>query len=109
MSAFANTMEIDEITMSISAKAYCPLGKDNYTNQFSIMFEPQDTIPDYIDIEIWVKEHINESKVLTIEDSVHELYEYLLVNYNPSSLKVTSSVDDAAHFPVKVTKFTPYN
>lgn len=104
MSAFSNTMGVNEIEMTITARAFCPLGKDGYTNNFTILFLPNEVIPDYLDIEKWVNENIIESQVLTIEDSVSVIFKYLNDTYKPKFLTVHSYVDDAVHFPVKVTK-----
>ena len=103
MTAFKNTMHVNEIEMKIVARSYCPLGQDGYTNRFTVLFSPNEVIPDYIDVEKWVQKNITESSVLTIEDSVSLLYNYLNDTYKPMFLTITSEVDDAAHFPVKVT------
>ena len=98
-----NKNNIDNITIFIELKNYCPLGKGWYTNQFKITMSPTTYIPDYCDIDAYVNDVIKE-KPLTIEDGVGLLFDYLLNEYQPSALSVESHVLDAVHSEVVVSK-----
>lgn len=101
MARFENKQKIDCITMYKTLHNFCPLGQDWYTNRIRIEFEPNKTIPDYIEIDSALNEL--ESKGLVIEDVVDKIVE-IFVEYEPFSIKVVSKVDDATHLPVEVMK-----
>ncbi len=51
----------------------------------------------------FVNSEINGAHII-IEEAVGKLYSFIKANYNPASLKVTSTVTDAVHSTVTVTK-----
>lgn len=101
----ANDFGINKITIDCEARCYCPLGKDWYTNQFTIFFEPDEYIPDYLDVDKFVKEEI-DNKHFIIEEAVSVLHEFLTIQYRPKSCRVVSFAGDATHSPVSVEKWT---
>lgn len=98
-----NTYGIGNIIIRSTAKCYCPLGKDWYTNNFEIEFTPGEYIPDYCESDKWIEENIN-GKSMIIEEAVDSLYNYLEEMYKPEYLYVTSHVEDAKHSAVIVSK-----
>jgi len=98
-----NTYGIKKIEIKAEAKCFCPLGQDWYTNHFLIEITPAKYIPDYCDIDEFIKEHIN-GEHLIIENAVAVLYEYIKEQYSPEYCKITSYVDDATHSAVSVIK-----
>ena len=117
---FRNKQKITRIVFEPKNTCHnlCPLGqlycdelaKDgskpslaHYTNHFRITFEPDEFVCDYIDVEKWIKEHLNDEKLI-IEDCVTMLYDYLFETYKPKYLMVESFVDDAIHGPVSVMR-----
>ena len=117
---FENTQNISKIVFRPKAPSHClcPLrqllcdklaekGKKpilpHYINNFTIEFTPGKVICDYLDVEEWIRENI-DNETLTIEDSVSKLFDYVASTYEPAHLKVTSEVYDALHGPAIVTK-----
>lgn len=98
-----NDFRIKTITIHSTAKCYCPLGEDWYTNQFTVEFYPGAYIPDYCEMDKWIQGNINGQSMI-IEAAVDALYSYLQNAYNPLALCVQSYVDDARHSAVTVTK-----
>lgn len=120
MGMFKNTQKISSIVFRPRNTCHnlCPLGqlycdelaKDgskpmlpHYTNNFEITFVPKEYVCDYIDVEKWIKEKLNDETMI-IEDAVSLLYDYLMDTYKPEYLKVVSTVTDAIHGPVVVTR-----
>lgn len=102
MSNILNTNQITQIEFTQNIQCFCPLGKDFYTAQVSVSMHPDKYIPDYCEIEAYMRKL--SGRDLIIEDLVGEVYEYLNHLINPGKLKVTAYVNDAAHFGVIVTK-----
>ena len=117
---FENKQNISKIVFRPKSPSHClcPLGQllcdklakqggkpmlPHYTNNFIIEMIPGKVICDYLDVEEWIKENI-DNETLTIEDSVSMLFDYLYEEYEPAHLKVTSEVYDALHGPATVTK-----
>ena len=75
----------------------------HYTNNFTIEFVPAEFIFDYLDVEKWIEDKLN-NETLIIEDCVAMLFDYINETYQPEFLAVTSEVNDALHGPVVVTK-----
>ena len=98
-----NEFGIKSITIESKAKCFCPLGKDWYTNKFTVDFEPGEFIPDYCEMDEWIDANIN-GKTLIIEAAVAMLYSYLEETYRPAGLHVESFVEDARHSAVTVFK-----
>lgn len=97
-----NKYGIRNISIDAQAKCYCPLGRDWYTNQFTIDIEVANDIPDYVKLDEWIAENINEHSMI-IEEAVATVYEHVRDEYNPYNCSVHSYVDDAAHGVVTVT------
>ena len=102
-----NEYKINQICIDSTAKCYCPLGKDWYTNQFTINMNPSELIPDYCELDAFIKEELN-GKHLIIEAAVAKLYELIEEKYSPSYLEVVSYVDEAAHSAVTVRRSSEY-
>lgn len=98
-----NSYGIERITIDIEAKCYCPLGKDWYTNKFTVEVCPGKYIPDYCELDAWVNENINGQHMI-IERAVEMLHEHVVAMYHPIECHVASYVDDAAHSAVIVRK-----
>lgn len=104
---FKNEQKITKIVMSGSSHNFCPLGQANYTNRFSMEFYPNEMIPDYLEVNSFIKENIND-KELVIEDAVAILFDYLVATFEPKGLKVSSLVSDAKHPEVLVERGERY-
>lgn len=103
MQKLENKEQITKIEMFPIAHCLCVIGKDWYTINFTVTFEPLESYPDYMFVKDYITKEI-EGKELNIEQAVNILYEYLK-RYNPLKLTVSADVKDASsHFPVKVTK-----
>ncbi len=85
------------------AKCFCPIGQDWYTNQFKVEIAPGKVIPDYCELDRFVKKEI-DGRHMIIEEAVAKLYNHIKEQYSPASLKVLSTVNDAAHSTVTVEK-----
>ena len=103
MSTIINSKGISLITFSSNVRCFCPMGGDYYTNQFDVTFVPDKYIPDYCDIDEFLKSNIQDSNLI-IEDAVAKLFDWLVYMYNPVDLEVKSTVTDAVHLPVTVLK-----
>lgn len=98
-----NTQGITQIVYKTRTRNYCPIGKDWYTSNIQAQIEPDNTIPDYIDLDKFVSEQINQKEMI-IEDVVNAVYNHISAEYTPKSLTITIKVDDAAHSEVIVSK-----
>lgn len=96
-----NTYGIKKITIKAKAHCYCPLGSDYYTNNFEIIIEPNNNIPDYCDVDAFIKNEI-EGKSLIIESAIQKIKEFIEAEYKPNSITVCSTVADAVHSEVTV-------
>ena len=96
-----NEYGVKRIIMYPEAICYCPLGNDWYTNKFEVMMKVNDVIPDYCEVEKWLDKNIR-GKSLIIEDALEKFRKYLTETYSPAFIEITSSVEDAKHFPVRV-------
>lgn len=104
MGQIQNKQGISRITFpEIITHNFCPMGDDWYSNHITIVFEPKDIIPDYVDVDKAIK--ALNGKHLIIEDVVDKVYEEML-KYQPRYLKVSSSASDAVHSSVVVEKET---
>ena len=105
MARFENVHGITRIKFKQNIQCFCPLGNDYYTNQVSVLFVPDEVIPDYCEVEQYMRKMSGNK--YTVEDTVFMVFDYLNTKYKPKYLKVTSYADDAVHFEVEVTKETP--
>lgn len=120
MGMFKNTQKITQIIFEPKNACHnlCPLGQlycdklakngekrllPHYTNRFKITIVPDEFVCDYIDVEEWITNNIND-ETLIIEDAVSMLYDYITTTYNPKELRVESYVNDAVHGSVTVIR-----
>lgn len=119
MGMFKNTQKVTKIVFEpLVTHNFCPLGqllcdrlaKDgskkllpHYTNHFKITMIPGEYVCDYVDVEDWIKENINNENLI-IEDCVTLLFDYVYDTYKPTYLKVETHVDDAMHGAVTVER-----
>ena len=119
MGMFRNTQKVSYIVYEPkTTHNLCPLGQlycdelsrdgskpelPHYTNHFTITLVPGDFICDYIEVEKWIREKIN-NETLVIEDAVSMLFNYMMETYKPRHLIVESHVEDAMHGVVTVVK-----
>ena len=102
MSKFANTYGVRKIVYKQSCRCFCPIGKTEYTNNFTVTMEPGDTIPDYCEIDKLIREYI-EGESLVIEEAAHALKRNLTEYVHPNWIMVESEVSDASHGTVVVS------
>lgn len=102
MAKFSNTQGISRIKFTQNVQCYCPLGDDWYTNHITVNMKLGDTVPDYCEIDDFIRSIAGQS--LIIEDVINLIYTHLRDNYCPIELCVESYVDDAKHLAVTVTK-----
>lgn len=98
-----NNYGIDKIVIHPEAKCFCPLGADWYTNHFEVTIGPDQKIPDYCALDVYIAENIN-GKELIIEEAVDLLYQHIVSIYQPRSCRIVSHVNDAGHSDVSVFK-----
>ena len=98
-----NDYGISRINIEATAKNYCPLGRDWYTNNFTIEIEVAHSIPDYCDVDDYIYQTINGRQMIS-EEAVKYLHDFIVKKYSPDRCVVRSYVDDAAHSPVTVEK-----
>lgn len=102
MESIKNTMGITKISIKKNIKAFCPLGKSWYTGEVIASFSPTDKICDYCDAD--KKLQALDGRELIIEEMAEQVYQ-IFEEINPQWIKVDIKVNDAAHFPVEITKF----
>lgn len=101
--SFKNKQGITNIRMSGTFKAYCPLGRKDYTGNVAIQVNEPSNIPDYCDVDRFV-DSLNGSERI-IEDAVCEIHAFIAKQVRSYELlRVSCRVDDAAHSPVTVVK-----
>lgn len=103
MRQLQNNQKITCITMNPVAHTRCVIGGDWYRNDFTILFYPKYSYPDYTELQEWIMTNL-DGQDLNIEDAVDMLFEELLW-YDPKALKVIDRVADCkTHFPVTVER-----
>lgn len=102
MAKFKNVQGISKVSFKQNVQCFCPLGNDWYTNQLGVDMQMGETIPDYCEVDDFIRSISGKS--LIIEDVVQQVYEYFENTYHPKALYVESYVDDAKHLPVTVIK-----
>ena len=101
MTKLSNTQQIKRITMHPQAACKCVLGGDWYTINFDIEFIPNDSYPDYMEVQDFVQRHI-DGESLNIEDAVAILRD-MLIGFYPHGVSVTAKIVNAkTHFNVEV-------
>lgn len=98
-----NAQGITKIEYSTRSHNFCPIGKDWYTSNIKVVIEPDKQIPDYIELDEYIKDFV-DSKHIIIEEVVNSVFTHIKKQYNPKYMIVTNTVTDAAHSPVTVTK-----
>ena len=98
-----NEYGISRIKIEATSKNYCPLGKDWYTNNFTVEIDVAHYIPDYCDVDEYIYQTINGRQMI-IEEAVKYLHDFVVKKYSPDKCVVRSYVDDAAHSTVTVEK-----
>ena len=102
MAEFKNVQGISRVSFTQNVQCFCPLGDDWYTNHLTVKMQMGEIIPDYCDVDDFIRSISGRS--LIIEDVVQQVYEYFDNTCRPKSLYVESYVDDAKHLPVTVIK-----
>ena len=82
-------------------RCFCPIGKADYTNEFTVTMEPAEIIPDYCEIDKFIRECL-EGESLVIEEAASKLKKKLVEEVHPSWIMVESAVNDAPHGNVVV-------
>lgn len=98
-----NIQGITRIEYAIKSHNFCPIGQDWYTSNLKAVIEPDKQIPDYIELDNFVRNHIDKKEMI-IEDAVATLFNHIQMQYKPKYLIVTNAVNDAKHSAVTVTK-----
>lgn len=104
MSKFKHTQGISEVEFSKTITVFCPLGNDYYTANINVVFAPDEWMMDYIDVDKFIQSIQGER--LIIEDVVDKIHTHLTDTYKPKYVTVKLYAENAAHFPVVVTKKT---
>ena len=102
MARFENVQGITEVKFFQNIQCYCPLGDDWYTNRVEVTMKPDRVVPDYCELDDFTRSLGGEK--LIIEDVIDAIYSHIMEEYEPYYLSVVSSVDDAKHMAVVVSK-----
>lgn len=102
-----NTQKISKIVMKPWTIFKCQIGQDWFKNDLEIEFFPNEFYPDYMDIVKYIQTELDGSE-MNIEDMLEKLYNFLVVTYEPTYLRITDNViDSKTHFNVTVVKDSP--
>lgn len=102
MGSFENKQGINKIKLFQNVQCFCPLGNDWYTNNIQIEIIPNKIIPDYCEVDEFIRSLSGNNYI--IEDVVYSIFEYFKKVYNCEYVKVESTVTDAKHLNVIVIK-----
>lgn len=104
MNKIKNKEGITSITMYPTAYTLCEIGQDWYKSNLEIIMEPNEVYPDYMEVKDFISENI-DGKVMNIETVIEKIYDHLMNEYEPTSLKVINHVRGCrTHFDVDVVK-----
>lgn len=104
MTKLVNSQKIKKIIMKPVAFTKCAIGQDWYKNILSITIEPGAYYPDYMEVNDWIMQNI-DGKELNIEEVVDLIYNFIVTEYEPETIKVTNSIEGCkTHFDVIVEK-----
>lgn len=104
MNKIKNTQNIGLIVMKPDAYCRCELGGDFYKNSLEITFVPDESYPDYTEVQDWIMKNI-DGTTMNIEDVVDTVYKFLMETYRPLDLEITNNVTGCrTHFDVTVIK-----
>lgn len=108
MPSFPNTARIDHIHLSGMEKdVFCPIGKTWCTYRIDIAMIPDQTIPDYLEIQEYIGEQCPTES--TLEDFAAVVRDKMVEMCKPLSVEVSVFCDDAKHMPARVkTKYCDY-
>ena len=106
MSKFQNSYSVQKIVYKQKCRCFCPIGKADYTNEFTVIIEPAGApngmILDYCEIVKFIRESL-EGESLLIEEAAYRLKQWLDEDVHPRKVTVESAVNDAVHGDVVVT------
>lgn len=102
MPKFKNEYGVSKIKYTQKCRCFCPIGKADYTNNFTVTITPKKWIPDYCEIDKFIREQL-DGKSLVIEDAVCKLKQWLTGEIHPYRVEVESDVTDGVHGHVTVT------
>ena len=81
MAKFENRYGVRKIVYKQKCRCFCPIGKADYTNEFTVTMEPAEIIPDYCEIDKFIRECLEgESLVIEEGDREHEKHQSPLPN-----------------------------
>lgn len=101
MPRFKNEYGVSKIKYTQKCRCFCPIGKADYTNNFTVTITPKKWIPDYCEIDKFIRECL-EGENLVIEEAASKLKKKLVEDVHPSWIMVESAVNDASHGNVVV-------
>ena len=78
MAKFENRYGVRKIVYKQKCRCFCPIGKADYTNEFTVTMEPAEIIPDYCEIDKFIRECL-EGESLVIEEAASKLKKKLLL------------------------------
>lgn len=93
---------MSKIKYTQKCRCFCPIGKADYTNNFTVTITPKKWIPDYCEIDKFIREQL-DGKSLVIEDAACKLKQWLTGEIHPYWVEVESDVTDGVHGHVTVT------
>ena len=99
---FKNEYRVSKIKYTQKCRCFCPIGKADYTNNFTVTITPKKWIPDYCEIDKFIHEQL-DGKSLVIEDAACKLKQWLTGKIHPYWVEVESDVTDGVHGHVTVT------
>ena len=56
MAKFENRYGVRKIVYKQKCRCFCPIGKTDYTNEFTVTMEPAEIIPDYCEIDKFIRD-----------------------------------------------------
>lgn len=102
MPKFKNEYGVSKIKYTQKCRCFCPIGKADYTNNFTVTITPKKWIPDYCEIDKFIRESL-EGESLVIEEAAYKLKQKIVEDVHPRKVTVESAVNDAVHGNVVVT------
>ena len=66
MPKFKNESGVSKIKYTQKCRCFCPIGKADYTNNFTVTITPKKWIPDYCEIDKFIREQL-DGKSLVID------------------------------------------
>ena len=59
MPKFKNEYGVSKIKYTQKCRCFCPIGKADYTNNFTVTITPKKWIPDYCEIDKFIREQLD--------------------------------------------------